>query len=146
MFLFLHQLRAIIESVQYIISPTRSPRACFTKKASSVHNNITNNSFLGIVASINFYIGAKIEHDQSPDLSFLPAKITTPPANSAASDKHISRILETHSSFEGIQHLGICISFSSMNVVKISDHLVCSISGIFSSQSNSFKGSIANFI
>ena len=73
MFIFLHQLRAIVESMQYIISPTESPRALFTKKAGSVHNNIANNSFRGIVASISFDLEARIEHDQTPRLSFLPA-------------------------------------------------------------------------
>ena len=90
-----------MESVQYIISSTRSLSALFTKKANSVHNNMADNSFPGSVASISFDLEAKIVYDHSPGLSFLPAYITAPSVNSAASDKQINLILETDSSNEG---------------------------------------------
>ena len=56
-----------------IISSTNSPRAPFTKKANSIHNNIAYNSFLGNVTSISLDLEAKTEHDHPPDFNFLPA-------------------------------------------------------------------------
>ena len=73
MFMFLHQLSANVESVQSITYLTRSPRALFTMKASSVLNNIADNSFLGIVASISLDLEARSTHDHSPDFSLPPA-------------------------------------------------------------------------
>ena len=90
-----------------------------------MHSRIADNSFLGIVASNNLDFDARIEQDQFPDFSFLPAYTTAPPANSAASARQISLIFDSESSSDGMQHLGICILFKSINDVIIFVHVAC---------------------
>ena len=90
-----------------------------------MHSRIADYSYLGKVASINLDFDARIEQDQFPDFNFLPAYTTAPPANSAASARQISQIFDSESLSDGMQHLGICILFKSINDVIIFVHVAC---------------------
>ena len=105
-----------------------------------MQSRMADNSFLGIVASINLDFDSRIEQDQFPDFSFLPAYTKAPPANSAVSARQINLIRQ----YAAPWHLYIIqINKRCNNVCPFG---LLYAWNICSSQSKPFSGSIANFI